>query len=509
MNLYLPVLGIMITFISCSNNRLKMNEKGLRESIIVQEKAESENVREESGHDTLNPPSAAFRFKENRQPDPLHPPVMIDIAGNPGPTLNMKLSDIAHEITYIRMEPIPDTTIPSDKSLPSDLKFKYHITDNYIIAANIFGIHLYSRTGKYLRQVVKNEMTGVVIKPGVVAFYNDFTLKGGGMGIRSRGDIIYYTYSNTMTGENYIMRLDCSSAPLTEEYRFDPENPDRISGLGEIALDLNHGNSKPPAQQGRQGMFGGSPDWLYYEKDAFILDNNNYVVPSTGDRLVTIQNFSGDTLTSFSRFEKLVNYSKSLKRGTDDGVYYEYKESLLVRPEYNDTVFRVMSPDRLLPVYVINLGKYKVSMQEGVDPDFDLTGRIIPEEWAETDKFIFLTYTMDNYDCPDNRRKKNVKIYHALYTKQNLTFSVIKGNPFDYSPEILENDIDGGVPVWPSFYMIGKNNEILIPLKGKDLKERVKSEYFKQSKAPDGKKLELEKLAGQVSDPEDILMIIN
>jgi hypothetical protein len=85
---------------------------------------------------------------------------------------------------------------------------------------------------------------------------------------------------------------------------------------------------------------------------------------------------------------------------------------------------------------------------------------------------------------------------------------VIKGDPYDYSPEILENNIDGGLSVWPSSYMIGNNGEMLISLKGKELKDRVKSEQFRVSKAPDAKKKELENLAGIVSNNEDILMIV-
>jgi hypothetical protein len=85
---------------------------------------------------------------------------------------------------------------------------------------------------------------------------------------------------------------------------------------------------------------------------------------------------------------------------------------------------------------------------------------------------------------------------------------VIKGDPYDYSPEILENNIDGGLSVWPSSYMIGNNGEMLISLKGKELKDRVRSEQFRVSKAPEAKKKELEKLAGLVTEKEDILMII-
>jgi hypothetical protein len=495
--------AIVITGPSCHRNRLKTSEKELKEEIILQEKEETENIADlRDKADTLNRFSKGLRYKENRSVDPAHPPVVINIAGNLNNIRDYKLSDIASEIRYVRLEPVPDSTIPSD------LKFKYHLTDNYIVAANLYGIHLYSMEGRYIRSVVKNELTGVIIKPKMIMFYTDYTLKGGGMDVRSNGDIIYYSYSNTLTGEKYVMKYDCSTVQMTEDYRFDPEFPDKKSGLGDVALDLNHGKTEPPKPRSHQGMFGGAPEWMNYDFSSFMLNDNSYAIPSREENILVICNFYGDTLASFTRFEKLVNYTKSLMRGTDDGVQYENLGLLHIRPEYNDTVFRVMPPDRLYPVYVLNLGGYKVAKQQGVDPDFDLTGKIIPEEWAETGSYIFMTFTKDNYDCPNNRKDKSVKIYHALYSKLNRQLTVIKGDPYEYSPEILRNDIDGGLPVWPSSYMIGNNGEIMISLKGKDLKDRIKSEHFKVSDAPAVKKCELEKLAGSVSDSGDILMII-
>lgn len=499
----IAVCIIMISGSSCHRNRLKISEKELKEEIILQEKEEIERIAgARDPADTANRLPKGFRYEENRSADPANMPVKIDIAGNLTNIRDFKLSDIASEIRYIRLEPVPDSTIPSD------LKFKYHLMDNYIVAANLYGIHLYSKEGKYIRSVVKNELTGVTINQNEIMFYTDYTLKGGGMSIRSSGDILYYNYSNTTTGEKYIMKYDCSSTQMIENYQFDPEFPDRISGLGEVALDLNHGKTEPPKPQSHQGMFGGPGEWLNNELSVYMLNDNLYALPSWEENILVIRNIHGDTLTSFTRFEKLVNYTKSMWRGTDDGVHYENLGSLNIRPEFNDTVFRVIPPDRLYPVYVLNLGEYKVTRQQGIDPDFDLTGKIIPEEWAETRDFIFLTFTKDDYDCPNTRKDKSVKIYHALYSKLTRQLIVIKGDPYDYSPEILRNDIDGGPPVWPSSYMIGNNGEIMIPLKGKDLKERIKSEYFKASDAPAGKKSELENLAGSVSDSGDILMIV-
>jgi hypothetical protein len=499
----IAVCVIMITGSSCHRNRLQISEKELKEEIILQEKEETDRIAgARDPADTVNQLPKGFRYKENRSADPANMPVKIDIAGNLTNIREFKLSDIASEIRYVRLDPVPDSTIPSD------LKFKYHLTDNFIVAANLYGIHLYSKKGRYIRSAVKNEMTGVLVKQNMIMFYNDYTMKGGGMSIRSNGDILYYYYRNTMSGEKYIMKLDCSSAYLAEEYRFDPEFPDRISGLGEVAFDLNHGNTEPPKPHSRQGMFGGPSEFLNNELSVYMLNDNLYALPSWEENLLVIRNNYGDTLTSFTRFEKIVNYTKSLMRGTDDGVHYENLGSLYIRPEYNDTVFRVAPPDRLYPVYVLNLGQYKVTKQQGIDPDFNLTGKIIPEEWAETGNLIFLTFTKDDYDCPNTRKSKTVKIYHAIYSKQARQLTVIKGDPYNYSPEILRNDIDGGPPVWPSSYMIGNDGEILIPLKGKDLKERIKSEYFKASDAPAGKKSELENLAGSVTDSSDILMIV-
>lgn len=494
-----------VTCLSCHRNRLRTNEKELSDQILLQEKnilGQSSLQRELS--DSLNTLPKAFRYREDRSEDRGNPPVTIDIAGNLNNVREIKLSDVAGTISYIRMEPVPDSTIPRD------LKFRYYLMDNYIVALNLFGIHLYSKEGRFLRTIVKNELTGVMAEPDRLIFRMDYTKKGGGNSVQASGNNLLYYYSNNITGQKYIMKYDCSSRQLQPEYKFDPENPDQLSGLGEIAIDLNHGNTVPPPPRPSQGMFSGAPEDFFSAYETYIHDNGSYSVPlSRGDNMMVLLNNQGDTLSEFSRLEKLVNYTKSLQRGTDDGTKYENNGSLYLRPAFNDTVFRIIPPNRLYPVYTLNLGSYKVTKQEGVDPDFKLTGKIIPEEWAESENYIFLTFTKDDYDCPNTRKNKTVKIFHALYSKLAKIFTVIKGDPLDYSPEILENDIDGGVPVWPLSYMISKKGELMIPLKGSELKFRVKSAEFRQSGAPANKKKDLETLADSVSDMDDILMIIN
>ena len=502
----ITIFLLLIIDLSCHRNSLKTNQKELSQEILIQEKEKS--APEEADHekqltDTLNKHPKNFRFTEVRTIDPKHLPVVIDIAGNLNNLSDIKLSDIASKISYIRMQPVPDSTIPKD------LKFKYQLLDNYIVAINLYGIHLYSKDGRYLRSIVKNEMTGVVVDKNSIRFWNDYTKRGGGMSIQENGDKLYYNYSNNITGQNYIMEFDCSSNQLTPDYKFDPENPNQIAGLGTIAIDLNNGKTEPPQPRKHQGMFGGTPEAFFYNRGIFMIDGSSYLLPEHNKNMMAVLNKEGDTLSIFAQLEKLKNYTKSLQRSTDPGSQYEENGTLYFRPAFNDTVFKLIPPNRLYPVYVLTLGDYKVTMQEGVDPDFILTGKIIPGEWAETKNYIFMTFTKDNYDCPNTRKNKTVKIYHAIFSKLNHNVSIIKGDPYDYSPEILENNIDGGLPVWPSSYMISKNGEILISLKGYDLRDRIKSKEFKLSGAPASNKKELETLAGTVSGSEDILMIID
>jgi hypothetical protein len=504
--LWLLIFLMLLIVISCHHNRLKTNEKELAKEIITQEKEKEEAdkvANEKKLTDTLNRHQGGFRLKENRLVEPALPPIVINIAGSLNNVKEINLSDVAAGITYIRMEPIPDS------ALPLDLKFRYYLMANYIVAVNLYGIHLYAKDGRYIRSVVKNKFTGVEVHPGEIRIWDNYTMKGGGVSVWANGNNLYYNYTNNIIGQKYIMEYDCSSSQLTPDYKFDPEKPDQISGLGKIAIDLNHGKTEPPKPIKHPGLSGGSPESFFLMKSVFMLDQNSYALPARrDDNMMIILNNQGDTLSIFTKLEKLKNYTNPLQRGTDFGTQYEHNGKLYFRTDFNDTVFQVIPPNRLLPLYVLKLGNYKVSKQFGVDPDFKLTGKIIPGEWAETKEYIFITYSKDDYDCQNTRKNKTVKIYHAIFSKLNHQFTVIKGDPYDYSPEILENNIDGGLPVWPLSYMIGKDGEMLIPLKGKELKDRVKSEQFKVAKVPDAKKKELEKIARAVSNDEDILMIV-
>jgi hypothetical protein len=510
-SIYLLLLIILLLSTSCRRNRLKISEKSLANEILIQEQENEGNdraAREKQLAEGSGNSNGGIRYKEDRSVDNSHPPIVIDISRNLDNVREIRLSDVASEINYIRMER------PPDSAFKRDVGFKYHLTNDYIIAINGFGILHFSRKGKYVNTIVKNELTGMEIYPNGIMGMKGSTLIGAenpivNFMVKSSGNKLYYIYCNDITGQEYLMEYDCSETQIGQTIKYDPENPLKVIGQGQIIVDLNNGSVDTMLLQRNQyGIWSRSPEYVHKGLGMYWIDNNNYTKKLKGNNMMGIFNKYGDTLATFTQHEKLINYAKSIQRSTDWGSQYEFGKKLFFRNPFNDTIFQIIPPNRLLPVYVLNFGSYKVTRQQGVDPGFDLTGKILLNNWAETTNFIFLTFTKDNYDCIANRRNKKVKIYHALYSKPDNQISILKGDPFNYSPEILENDIDGGIPVWPSFNEIGNNGEIMLSIKGKQLKERIRLAQFINSNASEFRRNELKQLAASVSDNEDILMLI-
>jgi hypothetical protein len=495
--LFISILLLIINF-SCHRNKLKTDQKKLSSEIFIQEKENNATNISNSGSKQSK---AGIRFAENRFIEADSPPVVIDIAGSWQNTKNLKLSDIASGIKYIKMEPVPDSTFSNV------LKFKYFLMNNYIVAVNFLGINLYSKEGKFIRTIIKNQFTGIEIDKDMIKIPFDHIFIGGGTSVWSSGNNLYYTYSNNITGEQDIIEYDCSQNQIGSGYGLDPENSNKRFGLGEISIELTPSQKIQAPKKHTQGMISMRPENTF-SNNVFAFNKTTYVKRLRGNNMLGVYNKNGDTISTFTAFERLKNYTKSLQRGTDFGSAYEYEGKYFFRNAFNDTIFQVIPPNRLLPKYVLKLGKYKVSRQEGVDPGFDLTGKIIPMDWAESKNYVFLTFSKDNYDCPNNRQKKKVKIYYAIYSKINHVLSVVNRDPFDYSSPALENDIDGGPPVWPFLYTIGENGEILISLKGRDLKDHIQSQQFTKSIASANKKDKLKQFTNSISDSDNILMIV-
>jgi hypothetical protein len=507
------ILIVLIVFVSCGRNRMKTDEKTLAKQILTEEeqlaKEEADRaVKEKQWADSIAKLPKGFRFKEDRKVDPQNLPQVIDIAGSIEKMKDIKLSAVAYNIQYIRMEAIPDSV------RSQGMRFKYYLMDHYIVGLNVFGIHLFSKEGKYIRTVVKNEFTGVTYDKNencIRILLDDYTMIGGGTSVWARGNSLFYRYTNSIKGEQYIMECDCSQEqPLTTKAVFDSEIKKGIIGLGKVNVDLNHGKTFAPAPRKNlySYSYSASPEFIYLSLGTFAPDRNTYVLGLGGKHMLGVFSTNGDTLATFTKNEQAKKFALSTTRGTDRGNQYEKGGSLFIRTDFNDTIFQVIPPNKLLPVYVLNLGSYKVTKEEGVNPKFDLTGKIIPQDFADTKDYLFFTFTRDSYDCFNTRKNKTLKLYHGLYSKRTKETFIVKSDPVDYEAPMLMNDIDGGPSVWPTAYMIGKNGEILVPLTGTELKACVQFDSYQSSTANADKKAQLKQMVSAMANNDNILMIV-
>ncbi len=509
--LYLTFLAfILLAGTSCHRNRMKNNEKSLIKQILTEEQqlAHDEILRAEHEKqltDSLATLPKGFRFKEDRSTDPQNPPEVIDIAGRLDMVREFKLSDVAGSIRYIRLQLPPDSSFTGDLNnsfqartndalLKQELPFNVIKNDDFIIAFNYLGMLLYNSNGQLLRVICKNEFTGMSLSKRGVAGGSGSTFKGTRGNPRLIGSRLYYNYEDDVNKISRLMEYDCTNLTLSL-----PKNKEGINSV--------IGMGSPIAQTGENSH------------SAFPLSSTTFSKtghPIRHEDMLTIYSIGGDTLCSFKGNQKIKNYTKTLGRTPDWGTNFTFKGCFYFRETHSDTIFKVLPPNRLIPAFIINLGKYKIEkIQQGMDPSYDLSNKFMPKTVEITKNYLFFHYTKD-YNSPNARKKKSVKFHYAIYDRRSKELWHVPANQDEWNYG-LENNLDGGFPVWPGMFSnkyyapssITDNGEILLTVKGNDLKEYIKTDEFKNSAAPVSRKKEFEQLAKTVAKFENIVIIMN
>jgi hypothetical protein len=230
--------------------------------------------------------------------------------------------------------------------------------------------------------------------------------------------------------------------------------------------------------------------------------NNKWNAGKLGSLLVTY-NDNGDTLCQFTDYERIVNFNHSNYRHPVELKSYYYDGQLTIKQEYNDTVFRLTPPDRLLPVYIIDFGEFKVNYMDGLNPDFDLSEKYVLHSLYETNDFLFIRYTR-NYNAPVTRKKNAVQFYNAIFDKKEGKLYHQPG--FTIAPEGIINDLDGGMPLWPEF--ITPQGEMMMLVSGKMMKDYVNSAGFKEAVISDEKRQKQIEMASGLRVTDMIIMIV-
>ena len=506
--IFLLTLSLFV-LLACQNNKLKTNEKNLAQKILSEEEilAQEENFRlekEKQWADSIAKLPKGFRFKEDRSVDPNYPPELIDIAGNLENTKEIKLSDIAKKVRYIRLASPPDSLFIYGTP-------KIQFTKNNIITTSWLATCLYSLSGEFIDIICKSELReslgATPSPPKNVPYFSKYynipsqlkTIRKGFSRIQNKGitdlyvnnfsgEDIYFKYRDRAEKKSYLMKYDVTTKSLLLKLPQDNETKNQIVNKRKKVATLTGKTTYNYHILDKNSKIGYQSKWSSVQNGVMLL----------------LENMNGDTLCVFKEPERITNYDATLVRSTESGSKYFYKKQFTYRPAFNDTIFRLIPPNRLLPVFVLNFGEHKTTALEALHPKYSLDGKFLINKWVETSENIFIRYT-ENRISIHNIKDKKVKFFYAYYNKATKKFFHFLVDPLNYIFKI-ENDIDGGLPIWPG--TLTYEEKLYKSFEGWELKRHVKSKQFRQSVVPQEKKEKLLRLAEVVGDAETIVMII-
>jgi len=431
------VIAILILLNACKqNNKLKFSEASLKSDIQTESDSLSGIVVKYSEEDSEN---KIKELKEERSIDKKHKPIRIALSSNLANRRQIKLSDIASKIRYLKLE-VPDEPNYFKHVEPSDIICH---GDN-IFCSSVYGITHFDKTGRFINWLCKNK---------VVAGTHFIHYDRGAAGIIgvANGKLVYLyrdvlgkeisTFKYDFTGDTEKL-MHNKKEEVTDDYK--PKG--NLIGRSNRVVDYNHRGCE------------------LLDENTYMFHNSEYRVDEV-DNILTIRTASNDTICAFKNYNSVKKFTGRMARMADEKIVYRYKDAVCIRPAYNDTLFRLLSFNRLLPAYIFDFGEERLSLMDGLNISKSIKDKLMMNNCIESDSYLFMKYTKNN-DCYNNRKAKDVDFYYAIYDKaKNETFYLeVDSKNYTYK---LKNDIDNNFPFWPG--IVNQSGEMMDILTKKDI----------------------------------------
>ena len=422
---------ILLTSVIVGCTGSKKQVLGSKEEIETEIPAVKSSFEAVVSVDTIIP-NPGVRFKEERIIDSSAPPVRLDLAGNPEEK-ELKLSDHFSKVRYLKLKhPFAEQGKCFLGNALSDIHFEeggnrlgaginslVFITQENIIAGDpYFGYHCYDLEGNFIYTIAAMEQLPdynkernqimTKIKKSSMMFINEFSILGDNCLINTaKGDDLRLNFHSIKSKKTYFSRP------------YDIGNPMLINPESYINYKYNV---------------------LATESEPFM---GSYEI-------------KGDTLCSFFNYNSLAKQINRSYTTPERGTFYYYNDILTFRQPFNDTIFRMTSPSKLTPAYILDFDIYKPDVHTYLTSD--KSEKLIPLDWFETERFIIVVHTK-NIDSPNNRKNNTVKFFYSYYNKSNKQLYRI---PYEGIPEsfMLSNDINDGIPFL--FDNVSINNNLIV-----------------------------------------------
>jgi hypothetical protein len=185
---------------------------------------------------------------------------------------------------------------------------------------------------------------------------------------------------------------------------------------------------------------------------------------------VTFNNM-GDTLTKFTNHVRLEEGQTRGPANSDRSFSYRSDDALFFRQAYCDTIFRVESANRIVPVYRFDFGAQRASLFEGTNSRTQ--GKLLPWKLLAQKNSMLLIFT-EGRDCPNCRAAGNVTFHCLIFDKQTGRPTAIDMKSRYPENALIENDIDGGLPL-PLNTIITEGNRIMATFTKGQIEEILKN----------------------------------
>ena len=450
-NVSIFFLLIILVILSCNSNRLKTDEKKLVNQIMTEKEQlsqeESDRVqREKQLADSLAKLPKGFRFKEERGVDLNDPPFVIDIAGDFDKIKEFKFSEYIADFKWIILE------MPEDKNLYPSSNCTPIISKNSIVISGSQYLLNYTRSGKLIEEICSNKT-------------RDFSSYKGPLGkAHIFNDKLYYRFADNVEKKSYLMEYDLQTKDNSISFPSTIENY-QISGKGKMIADLS---------VKKKDRFD---DYIPVHKNLWVGIKNKWESACEGTMLVTLSN-TNDTIAIFKDYDQIKNFSHTIFRGDFPSISYLYRNILTFSNSFNDTIFRLIPPNRLVPAFIVSLGDRGMNAREGFTPGIDISNKLYVYDWKETPKRIYLILR-------EGYGSGTMKIFHAVYDKRTQEFyrlsseSIPLAEKKDKQENLLmevKRDIPGVFSYWPED--ISNEGEICYIISVKKLRDIIHSKQF-------------------------------
>ena len=449
----LSLIAYLLLPVFCSNRNPNLSEKQLYAQTNDAIQITAENL-----FDTGYGPQTGLRHDEIRSVDPANRPAIIDIAGNLENKKAFKLSDFASSVNYIFLQQPPDTKFTSISEVVSD--------DNHIFVNTSIGLLCYSKEGQYLYTLCKNELETSYLGTRIVS-----GMKSGANIDLLNGRLVFRTTHWPSVDEGIAeMRLNV----------FEINELDAQMSFSIQSGELRKNEPQPTYQRQLDPTkdIGLLSKYLMMNDLSFFISNSLNAVA-----------INGDTLCKFNDYDRPTT---RVRVGVIPAIY-RINGQVMLRNNYNDTIFRVEPPNRLIPVYVMQWGKYKPNINQ-LAAGSDVEGKLVLRDWIETKRYIFIEYT-EGRAYPARWMEGKVNFHYAIYDKtaKTLVHHITSTQPpmreFKMGtmtttmplPPMFENDIEPvGMPFWPGG--LNHKDEMYMTFSKEQIKSYIATGKFQNNK---------------------------